>query len=129
MSTILPADLQYTDSHEWVKDEGNGLYRVGITEHAQSLLGDVVFIDLPTPAKRYQAGEECATVESVKAVSDIYAPFDGEIVEVNSQLDDTPEAVNSSPYEDGWMFLIKSERPEQVAALLSAEDYHALIAD
>ncbi|QHM71470.1 glycine cleavage system protein GcvH [Mixta intestinalis] len=125
----IPADLKYTDSHEWVKDEGDGLFRVGITEHAQSLLGDVVFIDLPPEEKCYQTGEECATVESVKAVSDIYSPIDGEIVEVNSLLDDTPELVNSSPYEEGWIFLIKSDQPDPTAGLLCAEDYHSLIAD
>ena len=122
MSSI-PKGLKYASSHEWARDEGNGVYTVGITEHAQGLLGDMVFVELPEVGDSVTQGDDCAVAESVKAASDIYAPLSGEIVEVNEALVDAPELVNNSPYEDGWMFKIKLSDEAELAALLDAEGY------
>jgi glycine cleavage system H protein len=122
MSSI-PKGLKYASSHEWARDEGNGVYTVGITEHAQGLLGDMVFVELPEVGDSVTQGDDCAVAESVKAASDIYAPLSGEIVEVNEALVDAPELVNNSPYEDGWMFKIKLADEAELAALLDAEGY------
>ncbi|MBU1309331.1 MAG: glycine cleavage system protein GcvH [Gammaproteobacteria bacterium] len=122
MSSI-PNTLKYASSHEWARDEGNGVFTVGITEHAQGLLGDMVFVELPEVGAAVTQGDDCAVAESVKAASDIYAPLSGEIVEVNEALTDSPELVNSSPYEDGWMFKIKVSDEAELSALLDAEGY------
>ncbi|MCS4307394.1 glycine cleavage system H protein [Rheinheimera pacifica] len=122
MSSI-PNTLKYASSHEWARDEGNGIYTVGITEHAQGLLGDMVFVELPDVGDAVTQGDDCAVAESVKAASDIYAPLSGEIVEVNEALADAPELVNSSPYEDGWMFKIKVSDTSELSALLDAAGY------
>jgi glycine cleavage system H protein len=122
MSSI-PNTLKYASSHEWVRDEGNGIYTVGITEHAQGLLGDMVFVELPDVGDAVTQGDDCAVAESVKAASDIYAPLSGEIVAVNEALADSPELVNSSPYEDGWMFKIKVSDTAELSALLDAAGY------
>ncbi|HSG52889.1 MAG TPA: glycine cleavage system protein GcvH [Rheinheimera sp.] len=122
MSSI-PKGLKYASSHEWARDEGNGVYTVGITEHAQGLLGDMVFVELPEVGDSVTQGDDCAVAESVKAASDIYAPLSGEIVEINEALVDAPELVNNSPYEDGWMFKIKLSDEAELAALLDAEGY------
>lgn len=122
MSSI-PKGLKYASSHEWARDDGNGIYTVGITEHAQGLLGDMVFVELPEVGDSVTQGDDCAVAESVKAASDIYAPLSGEIVEVNEALTDSPELVNSSPYEDGWMFKIKLSDDAELSALLDAEGY------
>jgi glycine cleavage system H protein len=122
MSSI-PKGLKYASSHEWARDEGNGIYTVGITEHAQGLLGDMVFVELPEVGDNVAQGDDCAVAESVKAASDIYAPVSGEIVAVNEALADAPELVNSSPYEDGWLFKIKLADDAELAALLDAEGY------
>ncbi|HBN87583.1 MULTISPECIES: glycine cleavage system protein GcvH [Rheinheimera] len=122
MSSI-PKGLKYASSHEWARDDGNGIYTVGITEHAQGLLGDMVFVELPEVGDSVTQGDDCAVAESVKAASDIYAPLSGEIVEVNDALADSPELVNSSPYEDGWMFKIKVSDDAELSALLDAEGY------
>ncbi|GAA0538795.1 glycine cleavage system protein GcvH [Rheinheimera aquimaris] len=122
MSSI-PKGLKYASSHEWARDDGNGIYTVGITEHAQGLLGDMVFVELPEVGDSVAQGDDCAVAESVKAASDIYAPLSGEIVEVNDALADSPELVNSSPYEDGWMFKIKVSDDAELSALLDAEGY------
>ena len=119
----IPNDLKYAPSHEWVRDEGNGVFTVGISEHAQDLLGDMVFVELPDVGDAVTQGDDCAVAESVKAASDIYAPLSGEIVEVNDALADSPELVNSSPYEDGWMFKIKVSDEAELSALLDAEGY------
>ena len=103
----FPAELKYANSHEWARLESDGTVVVGITDHAQDALGDIVFIELPEVGADVAAGEEVAVVESVKAASDIYSPITGEIVEVNSGLEDQPELVNGSPYEDGWLFTVK----------------------
>ena len=123
----IPADLQYTQSHEWVRRMPNGQIEVGITDHAQEALGDLVFVEVPQAQRRLKAGEACAVVESVKAASDVYAPATGTVLEVNQALESNPEKVNLSPYADGWMLKLKLASPAG-AALLSAEDYAKVIA-
>ncbi|QWA12017.1 glycine cleavage system protein GcvH [Sodalis ligni] len=127
MSSSVPKELKYTTSHEWVRDEGEGVYSVGITEHAQELLGDMVFIDLPEVGAEFAASDDCAVAESVKAASDIYAPISGEIVAVNEELEASPELVNSAPYTEGWLFQIKAADESEVAALLDADAYEATL--
>jgi len=123
----VPNELKYRDSHEWVRKEADGTFTVGITEHAQELLGDMVFVDLPDVGNSYSAGEECAVAESVKAASDIYAPVSGEIVAVNDALGDAPELVNSEPYAAGWLFKIKPSDESELDSLLDADAYKASI--
>ena len=125
----VPTELKYASSHEWLQDVGDDEYVVGITEHAQQLLGDMVFVDLPEVGSTVSAGDECAVVESVKAASDIYAPISGEIIAINDELDGSPELVNSDPYSDGWLFRIKASDPTEVDGLLDAEAYQASIDD
>ena len=121
----VPAELKYSKEHEWLRKEADGTYTVGITEHAQELLGDMVFVDLPEVGATVAAGDDCAVAESVKAASDIYAPISGEIVAVNETLGDAPEQVNSEPYGEGWIFKIKASDEAEVDALLSATEYEA----
>jgi glycine cleavage system H protein len=123
----VPSELKYAASHEWVRDEGNGEYVVGITEHAQELLGDMVFVDLPEVGTTVSAGDDCAVAESVKAASDIYAPISGEIIAVNGDLEVSPELVNSEPYGDGWLFRIKASDEVELDDLLDADAYQASI--
>jgi glycine cleavage system H protein len=104
---VIPEDLRYTDAHEWVRDLGEGVVRIGITDHAQSQLGDVVFVQLPTVGDAVSAGGAVGEVESTKSVSDIYAPVSGTITAVNDALADSPELVNSGPYDDGWMLEVR----------------------
>ncbi|AMH16777.1 glycine cleavage system H protein [Hafnia paralvei ATCC 29927] len=125
----VPTELKYTASHEWVRAEGEGVYSVGITEHAQELLGDMVFIDLPEVGTSFDAGDDCAVAESVKAASDIYAPISGEIVSINDELEGAPELVNSAPYSEGWLFRIKASDESQIADLLDAAAYESSIED
>jgi glycine cleavage system H protein len=125
----IPAELLYRESHEWVRDEGNGVVVVGITDHAQAALGDMVYIELPEPGMSYEQGDACAVVESVKAASDAYAPVTGEIIENNTALEDSPELVNNDPYGDGWLFMIQMSTPEELDGLLSAEAYAELQED
>lgn len=117
-----PTDLKYTESHEWVKSEADGSVTIGITDHAQEALGDIVFLELPKPGRVVKAGEECAVVESVKAASDIYAPVAGEIVASNDGAVDAPESVNQDAYAT-WLFKIKPSNPADVGALLDAAAY------
>ncbi len=117
-----PSELRYVDTHEWIRLE-DGLAVVGITDHAQDLLGDVVFVELPEVDADVATGEEIAVVESVKAASDIYAPLTGTIVEVNEALADAPESVNSDPYGDGWMFKMKLSDESELENTLSADEY------
>jgi glycine cleavage system H protein len=124
MSTT-PENLKYTDSHEWIREEADGLVTVGITFHAQDMLGDVVFVENPKPGRKVAKGEECGVIESVKAAADIYAPLTGEIVAANEELADTPEKVNQEPY-DAWLFRIKPSEPAELAALLDAAAYQRL---
>lgn len=123
----VPGELKYSKEHEWLRKESDGTYTVGITEHAQQLLGDMVFIDLPDTGTTVNAGDDCAVAESVKAASDIYAPISGEIIAINEALGDAPEQVNSEPYGAGWMFKIKPSDESQVAQLLDSQAYEALI--
>jgi glycine cleavage system H protein len=125
----VPAELKYSKEHEWLRKEADGTYTVGITEHAQELLGDMVFVDLPEVGATVAAGDDCAVAESVKAASDIYAPISGEIVAVNETLGDAPEQVNSEPYGEGWIFKIKASDEAEVDALLDATEYEALLED
>lgn len=125
----VPGDLKYSKEHEWLRKEADGSYTVGITEHAQELLGDMVFVDLPDVGTTVSAGDDCAVAESVKAASDIYAPIGGEIVAVNDSLNDSPELVNSAPYGQGWIFKIKANDEAEVEALLDATGYSALLED
>jgi glycine cleavage system H protein len=123
----IPAELKYATTHEWVRNEGDGIVTVGITEHAQDLLGDMVFVELPEVGETVDAGDDVAVAESVKAASDIYSPVTGEIVEVNEALEDSPELVNSDPYGDGWMFKVKLSDTSELDALLDAEGYQNVI--
>jgi len=121
-----PGNLKYTASHEWIKTEADGTLTVGITQHAQELLGDMVFVESPKVGRKLKAKEECAVVESVKAAADIYAPVSGVVTAVNSELDSTPESINSDPYA-AWMFKMKPDNPADVAALMDAKAYQALV--
>jgi glycine cleavage system H protein len=125
--SLIPTELKYASSHEWVRNDGDGVYTVGITEHAQELLGDMVFVELPEVGDSVTQGDECAVAESVKAASDIYAPLSGEVVAINDALADAPEQVNTSPYTDGWMFKIKVSDEAELATLLDATGYKSSI--
>lgn len=125
----IPAELRYTRSHEWVRDEGDGTVTVGITDHAQKLLGDMVYVEVPEVGGEVEAGDACAVVESVKAASDVYAPVGGEIVAVNERLEDEPELVNQDPYGDGWLFRLRPADPGELDGLMDADAYAALIAE
>ena len=125
--SYIPAELKFANSHEWLRDEGNGIYAVGISDHAQGLLGDMVFVDLPDVGDTLDAGEDVAVAESVKAASDIYCPISGEIVAINEELEDAPELVNSDAFSDGWMFKIKASDVSEIENLLDAEAYQATI--
>jgi glycine cleavage system H protein len=119
----IPSKLRYRDSHEWVRVEGDGTVVVGISDHAQGELGDMVFVELPEPGMSYDQGEACAVIESVKAASDVYAPLSGEVVEANGQLEDSPELVNSDPYGDGWLFRLIPSDASEIDGLLDAAAY------
>ncbi len=119
----LPTDLRFAKSHEWIRDEGDGTATIGITDHAQEQLGDLVFVELPEVGASVTQGSECAVVESVKAASDIYSPASGEVVAVNEDLGDAPETVNNDPFGDGWIFKVKLEDASQLGALLDADGY------
>lgn len=123
----FPAELKYANSHEWARLESDGTVVVGITDHAQDALGDIVFIELPEIGAEVAAGAEVAVVESVKAASDIYSPITGEVVEINSGLEDQPELVNGSPYEDGWLFTVRVDSDDEFSELLDAEGYKRLV--
>ena len=120
-----PASLRYTDSHEWVRTDADGCVTIGITAHAQDQLGELVYVELPAIGRGLNRGEAFAVVESTKAASDVYAPIDGDVVEVNSALADTPQSVNSSPYDAGWLVRVRPANASQIDSLLSAEAYLA----
>jgi glycine cleavage system H protein len=126
MSSKVPADLKYTKSHEWVRLEGN-VATVGITDHAQQELTDIVFVELPAAGRQLKAGEPCAVVESVKTASDVYAPLSGEVISVNAAVTKTPALVNDQPYEAGWFYKVKLSNPAELAGLLAPADYSTLI--
>jgi len=123
----VPAELKYTKSHEWVSVDGD-IATVGITDHAQDLLGDMVFIELPEVSTSFEKGDDCAVVESVKAASDVYSPLSGEVLEVNDTLAETPEAVNSDPY-GSWLFKLKISDASQLDEMLDAASYSGVAAD
>ena len=122
----FPEDLFYTKTHEWAKKEGNNRVRVGITSHAQSELGDVVYVELPDLDRVVKAGTACTVVESVKAAYDIYAPVSGKVIETNNDLENNPQLVNEDPYGKGWFFIIEMEDPQELTKLLSNKDYEEL---
>ncbi len=123
----LPSELKYASSHEWARLESDGTVVVGITDHAQEALGDIVYIELPEMGAAVDAGAEVAVVESVKAASDIYSPITGEVVEINPALEDEPETVNSSPYADGWLFRVKVAGTDELEEMLDADGYQAAV--
>lgn len=123
----LPTELKYAKSHEWIRDEGAGIYAVGITDHAQESLGDIVFVEPSEIGAELEAGDGASVVESVKAASDIYAPVSGEIVAFNETLEDSPEQINDEPYDSGWIFKIKINDVSELGALMDAEAYQAQI--
>jgi len=123
----IPGDLKFLKSHEWARVEGNGRVTVGISDHAQGLLGDLVYVELPNVGDSIEAGNAVAVVESVKAASDVYSPVGGKIVEVNAALADKPETINEDAYGEGWLFVVESADADQLAELLSPDDYAELI--
>jgi len=133
----IPSDLRYTKSHEWVRPAHgathgaapNGVVEVGISEHAQSALGDLVFVEVPEAGRALKAGDACAVVESVKAASDVYSPVSGKIITGNAALATQPELVNQDPYGAGWLFRIQTDSPLDAASLMSAADYEKYLAD
>lgn len=126
--TQVPPDLRYAKTHEWVKSSDDGTALVGITDYAQSSLGDITYVQLPKVGSSYEAGATFGVVESVKAASDVYAPVSGTVLEVNRQLDSAPETVNASPYSDGWIMKLKLADPAQLGALMDAAGYSTLTA-
>ena len=125
----IPGDLKFLSSHEWARIESDGTITIGISDHAQDLLGDIVFVELPEVGQTLDAESDAAIVESVKAASDVYSPISGEVKEVNSLLEDQPEIINSSPYEDGWFYKISPSDLDELDNLLSPEDYSAVCED
>lgn len=125
----IPGDLKFLKSHEWLRIDGNGKVTVGISEHAQGLLGDLVYVELPNVGDRVEAGNACAVVESVKAASDVYAPVTGTVVAVNDALSDKPETINEDAYGEGWIFSLDIEEPEQLNDLLDPDAYAELLED
>lgn len=124
-----PKELKYAASHEWVRREADGTVTIGISDHAQNALGDLVFVEVPKVGRKLGAGEACAVVESVKAASDVYAPLDGEVIAENAELADAPETLNSDPYGAGWMWKMKPADPADLDGLLDAAAYEELVAD
>lgn len=126
----IPHELKYTATHEWIRDNQDGTYTVGISYHAQNLLGDIVYVELPQIGDEFEANQECGVVESVKAASDIYCPMEGEVIAINEALEEQPEIVNNHPYEEGWLFRIKpvSDNASQ-EELLDADAYQEMIQD
>ena len=123
-----PSDLKFLDSHEWIKEDDNTVI-VGISDHAQNELGEVVFVELPAIGDEFVAGDEAAVVESVKAASEVYTPISGEVIEVNDALEENPELINTSPYEEGWFFKLKvsDENLESIDSLMTAEEYSSML--
>ncbi len=125
----IPGDLKFLKSHEWARVEGDGKVTVGISDHAQGLLGDLVYVELPNVGDRVEAGNACAVVESVKAASDVYAPVTGKVTAVNSALSDKPETINEDAYGEGWLFTLEVEDADQLNELLGPDDYAELLED
>lgn len=125
----VPDKLRYTSSHEWVRNEEPGVVVIGITDHAQSQLGDIVYVDLPEVGTTFESGDDAAVVESVKTAADVYAPLAGEVIEVNDELVDTPDLLNREPYAKGWLFKLKLNDENELTALLDAAAYQQAIAE
>ena len=125
----IPGDLKFLSSHEWARVESDGTITIGISDHAQDLLGDIVFVELPEVGQTLDAETDAAIVESVKAASDVYSPLSGEVMEVNSLLEDQPEIINTSPYEDGWFYKLTPSDMSELDNLLSPEDYSDICED
>lgn len=125
----IPGELLYTKSHEWIRKEDDGSVTIGITDHAQAALGDLVFVEAPEAGDNVSKGDACAVVESVKAASDVYAPFDAEVVDGNDGLADTPEHVNNDPYGEGWIMKLKPSNPGDLDGLLDAAAYEKVLED
>ena len=125
----IPENLKYTKDHEWIAETGDGTATVGITDHAQEALGDLVFVELPEMHRDVASGDVCAVVESVKAASDVYSPICGNVAEVNVALDDAPERVNEDPYGEGWLFRLTPSSPVELEELLDAEAYGRVLAE
>ena len=119
----FPEDLRYTESHEWVRSEADGTFTIGISDHAQNELGEVIYVELPEQGHRISTGDSVGVLESVKAISDIYAPLDGEVVAINSDLTESPNILNESPYEQGWLYRIRPDQPQALDSLLDAQQY------
>ena len=124
-----PTNLRYAKSHEWVRDEGDGTATVGITDHAQEMLGDLVFVEVPEVGETVEAGGDCAVVESVKAASDVYSPVSGEVLEVNEILNDAPETINEDAFGEGWLYKVKLSDESEMEGLLDAAGYDAMLAE
>ena len=125
----VPSELRYTKDHEWARDNGDGTLTVGITDHAQEALGDLVFVEVPEPGREVALGEACAVVESVKAASDIFSPLAGTVAQVNGTLADTPERINEDPYGEGWIFKLVPTDSSALAGLMDPDAYAALLDD
>lgn len=125
----IPHELKYNESHEWVRENEDGTYSIGISDHAQSLLGDIVYVELPQIGDDIGAGQECAMIESVKAASDIYAPVSGEVVAINENLEESPELINSDPYHEGYLFTLNAADSSELDKLLDADAYATLISE
>ena len=125
----IPGDLKFMKSHEWARVEGDGKVTVGISDHAQGLLGDLVYVDLPAVGDSVDAGNACAVFESVKAASDVYAPVSGTVTAVNAALADKPETINEDAYGEGWLFVVEISEPDQLNDLLDPDDYAELLED
>ncbi len=125
----IPGDLKFLKSHEWARVEGDGKVTIGISDHAQGLLGDLVYVELPSVGDQVDAGNACAVVESVKAASDVYAPLSGKVVEVNDVLSDKPETINEDAYGDGWLFVMEIDDADQLNDLIAPDDYAELLED
>lgn len=123
----IPSNLKFSKTHVWLEDLGENNYRVGITDFAQDELGDIVFVEPPEEGREYDQADECAVVESVKSTSDIYCPLSGIITEINSELNDTPDLINSEPYSEGWIFILKASDDSELNELIDANSYYELI--
>ena len=123
----IPSNLKFSKTHVWLEDLGENNYRVGITDFAQDELGDIVFVEPPEEGREYDQADECAVVESVKSTSDIYCPLSGIITEINSELNDTPDLINSEPYSEGWIFILKANDDSELNELIDANSYYELI--
>ena len=123
----IPSNLKFSKTHVWLEDLGENNYRVGITDFAQDELGDIVFVEPPEEGREYDQADECAVVESVKSTSDIYCPLSGIITEINSELNDTPDLINSEPYSEGWIFILKANDDSELNELIDANSYYELV--